>query len=259
MLRHRERLLRAKETVSYGKISGAVGTYAHIHPSVEKYVCRKLGIKPAPVSNQIVQRDRHAEYLTTLAIIGCSIEKFATEIRSLQRTEILEMEEPFSKGQKGSSAMPHKRNPVLCERLCGMARLLRGNALVAMENVALWNERDISHSSAERVIIPDSNMVLHNMLETFHFVITGLKVYPRRMLHNIDRTRGLLYSQKAMLALTRKGLTREQAYKIVQSNAMKVWQRLDEDGPTLKELLLADSQVRKFFSAKEIESCFTKI
>lgn len=215
------RMKQAVETVSVGKISGAVGTYANVDPGVEAHVCARLGLKPARVSTQVLQRDRHAEYLTAIAVIGSTLDKFATELRSLQRTDILEVEEPFRKGQKGSSAMPHKRNPITGERISGLARLLRGNALAAMENVALWNERDISHSSVERVIVPDSTIILDYMLAKLIDIINNLQVYPENMLRNINRTHGLIFSQRVLLALVEeKGFSRERAYELVQRNAM---------------------------------------
>lgn len=246
------RLQRAIETIAVGKISGAVGTFAYVDPQVEARVCKKLGLRPAPVSTQVVQRDRHAEYLTTLALIGASLEKIATEIRSLQRTEIREVEEYFSAGQKGSSAMPHKRNPIICERITGLARLLRSNALASLENIALWHERDISHSSVERVIIPDSTILLDFMLSDTTRVIDKMLVYPENMLKNIALTRGLIFSQPVLLALTKKALTRELAYKIVQENAMQVY---DSD-KHLKQLLLEDSRLATVMSREELESCF---
>lgn len=252
MSRQRERLLRARETVRVGKISGAVGTYANIDPIIEQKVCRKLGLEPAAVSNQILQRDRHAEYFTTLALIGCSIEKIAVEIRHLQRTEVREAEEFFAAGQKGSSAMPHKRNPISSENLSGLSRILRGNALAAMENVCLWHERDISHSSVERVIGPDSTILLDYMLVRLTRVLDGLIVYPEKMLQNLNITGGLFFSQQVMLALTRKGITREDAYRLVQRNAMAVWQK----GGNLKDLLKVDAEVIEHISPEEIEDIF---
>lgn len=246
------RLQRAIETISVGKISGAVGTFAYVDPQVEARVCEKLGLRPAPVSTQIVQRDRHAEYLTTLALIGSSLEKIATEIRSLQRTEIREVEEFFSSGQKGSSAMPHKRNPIICERITGLARLLRSNALASLENIALWHERDISHSSVERIIIPDSTVLLDFMLADATRVIDKMLVYPENMLKNIFLTRGLIFSQPVLLALTKKALTRETAYKIVQENAMRVY---DSD-KHLKQLLSEDARLANVLAPEELESCF---
>jgi len=237
--RNIERLRRAVEDVSVGKISGAVGTYATVDPFVEEYVCRRLGLVPARVSTQIIQRDRHAYFLSTLAVIGCSLEKFAVEIRNLQRTDIREVEEPFRAGQKGSSAMPHKRNPIVCERISGMARLLRGNSLAAMENVALWHERDISHSSVERVIIPDSTTLLDYMLYRFTGVMEELVVYPENMRSNLEKTHGLVFSQRVLLALVEKGFGRDEAYALVQRNAMESWRT----GRALKDLLLADPDV----------------
>jgi len=250
--RNLERLLQAKEAVSVGKISGAVGTYANIDPAVETYVCQKLGLKPAKISTQIIPRDIYAQYLTTLAIIGASLEKFATEIRHLQRTEVLEAEEPFARGQKGSSSMPHKRNPVICERICGLSRLLRGNALAAMENVSLWHERDISHSSVERVIMPDSTLALDYMLNKFIEVVEGLIVYPANMLSNLVRTRGLVFSQRVLLELMHKGLIRQKAYDFIQRCAMKTWrQNLD-----FKEVLLQDKEISRYFTKKDLERIF---
>jgi len=247
------RLERAREIIAVGKISGAVGTHAHLSPAVEAYVCRKLGLKPARISTQILQRDRHAEYLAALALVGCSIERWAQEFRHLQRTEVLEAEEFFAKGQKGSSAMPHKRNPITCERLCGLARVLRGNALAAMENVALWHERDISHSSVERVILPDSTTLLDYMLAKLTDIVDKLLVYPDRMKANIELSKGLTFSQAVLLALTKKGLTREQAYAIVQRNAMATWQT---PGKTFKDFLLADAALTAKVPPAEIEKLF---
>lgn len=250
--RHIARLETAIERIAVGKISGAVGTYEHLSPHVEEYVCRKLGLKPAPVSTQILQRDRHAEFLTTLAVIGSSLEKFATEIRHLQKTEVLEAEEFFSEGQKGSSAMPHKRNPITCERIAGLARVLRGNAVAAMENVALWHERDITHSSVERIIIPDSCIVIDYMLSHMTDVIDRLLVYPHNMIKNLDCTHGLIFSQSVLLALTKKAMRREDAYRIVQATAMETWQT----GKDFKELLLHNDEVRSVLSSEEIEGLF---
>ena len=247
-----ERLERARETIAVGKISGAVGTHAHLHPRVEAYVCRKLGLRPAKISTQIIQRDRHAEFLGAIALVGCSIDRWAQEFRHLQRTEVLEAEEFFAKGQKGSSAMPHKRNPITCERLCGLARVLRGNALAAMENVALWHERDISHSSVERVILPDSTTLLDYMLVTLTDVVEKLLVYPERMKANLEASKGLIYSQAVLLALTKKGLTREKAYDLVQRNAMKTW----ADSKTFKEFLLEDAEVMRYITKREVEDLF---
>ncbi|MFC1674458.1 adenylosuccinate lyase [Candidatus Omnitrophota bacterium] len=246
------RLEQAREAVSVGKISGAVGTYSNIDPRVELYVCDKLGLKAARISTQVIQRDVHAQYLTALAIIGASLEKFATEIRHLQRTEVLEVEEPFSKGQKGSSAMPHKRNPVICERICGLSRILRANALAAMENVSLWHERDISHSSVERVIIPDSTLALYYMLNKFIEVISGLMVYPDNMLSNLVRTHGLIFSQRVLVELMNKGLPRAKAYDLVQGCAMKSW----KEGSDYKNNLLKDKKVTRYLEPKEIEKIF---
>jgi adenylosuccinate lyase len=250
MRRNRERMSRAAAAVCVGKLSGAVGTFAHLDPDVEAFVCKRLGLEAAPVSTQTLQRDRHAEYLCTLAIIGCSLDKFATEIRHLQRTEVREAEEPFAVGQKGSSAMPHKRNPVKCEQVSGLSRLLRGYAVTAMENVALWHERDISHSSAERVILPDATSLLCYMLRAMTKIIKRMVVYPDRMLKNIELTRGLAYSGQLLLDLTRKGVVREDAYKWIQRCSMKVW---DEDKDFVK-VLLEDPDIIKVLTADEIRS-----
>lgn len=252
MRRNIARLTRAREVISVGKLSGAVGTFASIDPSVEEYVCRKLSLRPAPVSTQVVQRDRHAEVFATIAVVGASLEKFATEIRHLQRTEVREVEEHFSKGQKGSSAMPHKRNPVLSENLCGLARLLRGYALTALENVSLWHERDISHSSAERVIAPDATIVLDFALTRFHDIMETLVVNPGRMKKNIAGTHGLLFSQRVMLALAARGLSRERAYEVVQKSAMEAW-RTETD---LAGLLWKDREVRSRMSRDEFKELF---
>src|SRR5947208_8427400 len=214
--RHRERFRAARDGIACGKVSGAMGTFAHLSPDIEAHVCKKLGLKPAPASNQVVQRDRHAAYLTALALLASSIEKFATEVRHLQRTEVLEAEEPFTPGQKGSSAMPHKRNPIVSENLCGLARLVRANCVASMENIALWHERDISHSSVERVIIPDSTILVDFMLARFSDLMANLVVYPDRMLRNIELTGGVIYSQRLMLELVRQGAPRVQAYAVVQ-------------------------------------------
>ena len=251
-LRAVDRLRRAREVMRVGKISGAVGTRANVDPKVEEYVCEKLGLEPAAVSTQILQRDRHAEYMAHIAVVGASLEKFALEIRNLQRTELLEAEEFFDEGQKGSSAMPHKRNPVTCERVCGLARVLRGNAQVALENVALWHERDITHSSAERVILPDSTTLLDYMFGLLHDVFERLIVYPANMRKNLDRTRGLIFSQRVLLTLTDKGVTREDAYQLVQRNAMQVW----KDDLDFKTALLRDRDVTKALTKKEIDGCF---
>jgi len=250
--RNLERLKLAREEIAVGKISGAVGTYANVEPAVENYVCVKLGLRPAKISTQIVQRDIHAVLMAELAIIGSSLDKFATEIRHLQRTEVLEAEEPFGKGQKGSSAMPHKRNPVICERICGLVRLLRANALAAMENIALWHERDISHSSVERVIIPDSTLALDYMLNKFIEVIDGLKVYPANMLANLARTHGLIFSQRVLLELMSRGLTRMKAYDLVQRCAMKTWR----EGSDFKGNLLKDPAVSALLKPKDLERIF---
>lgn len=246
------RLQAARERIAVGKISGAVGTFEHLSPKVEEYVCEKLGLKPAPVSTQILQRDRHAEFLATLAVIGSSLEKFATEIRHLQKTEVLEAEEFFSKGQKGSSAMPHKRNPITCERIAGLARVLRGNALAGMENVALWHERDITHSSVERIVIPDSCILLDYMLALMTDVIDRLLVYPDNMMKNLQRTHGLIFSQSVLLALTRKQMKRDDAYRIVQSAALEAW----HNGKDFKQLLLAHNEVMNVVSKDELEELF---
>jgi adenylosuccinate lyase len=250
--RNIERLTKAIETISAGKISGAVGTYEHINPFVERYVCKSLGLQPAKISTQILQRDRHAEYLTTLAIIASSLEKLATEIRHLQKTESLELEEPFTKGQKGSSAMPHKKNPIICERIAGLARVLRGNALASMENINLWHERDISHSSVERMIVPDSTMLLYYMLVKMIQVLDGIVVNKKNIAKNLNLTHGLIYSQRALLKLVEKGITREQAYLVVQENAMKSW----NSGADFRDLLKKDKRIIGKISSKEIESIF---
>lgn len=252
MKRNAARLAEAEKTISVGKISGAVGTYATVPPEVENKACIKLGLAPAPISSQIIQRDRHAQFVTTLAIIASSLEKFATEIRSLQRTEILEAEEPFAVGQTGSSAMPHKRNPELCERVCGLARLIRGNALTSMENVALWHERDISHSSTERIILPDSCLVLDYVLSIFTSVMKGLQVYPENMRRNLELTQGLVFSQRVLIALIDKGLSRQGAYELVQRNAMKAWEQKN----SFLELLKADTEVTAQLSESELVSLF---
>lgn len=253
MLRNLARMNKALETVSVGKISGAVGTYQHLSPEIEAAVCFKLGLTPSSISTQILQRDRHAEFATTLALIASSIEKFSVELRHLQRTEVRETEEFFSKGQKGSSAMPHKRNPITFERLTGLARVVRSNAIAAMENVALWHERDISHSSVERIIMPDSTIAVCYMLRTLGESIETLLVYPDRMERNFDTSYGLILSQTLLLALTGKGLSREDAYRLVQRNAMKSW----EDKMQLKELVLHDTDILQHLSEKEITMLFS--
>lgn len=252
MRRNLRRMEAARETVAYGKISGAVGTFANIDPKVEEYVCKKAGLKPAPCSTQVIQRDRHAEFFSTLAIIASSIEKFAVEIRHLQRTEVLEAEEYFSKGQKGSSAMPHKRNPVLSENLTGLARLIRGYAVSALENVPLWHERDISHSSVERIIGPDATIVMDFMLNRCIGLIDNLVVYPENMMRNLNQMRGLIFSQRVLLKLANAGASREKAYELVQRNAMKVW----EQGKDFQTELLADNEVRGYLPDDEIREAF---
>lgn len=246
------RLQAALSRIAVGQISGAVGTFEHLSPAVEEYVCGKLGLKPAPVSTQVLQRDRHAEFMTVLAVIGSSLEKFATEIRHLQKTEVLEVEEYFSKGQKGSSAMPHKRNPITCERIAGLSRVLRGNALAAMENVALWHERDITHSSVERIVIPDSCILLDYMLGLMTDVIDHLLVYPDQMMKNLERTHGLIFSQAVLLALTKHRMKREDAYRIVQERAMEVWQ----SGKNFKDLLLETPEVVSVIGKEGLEELF---
>jgi len=251
-LRNIERLQHAARTISVGQISGAVGTYAHIDPSVERYVCEKLALQAAPISTQVLQRDRHAEFMNTLAVVGSSLEKFATEIRHLQKTEVLEAEEFFSKGQKGSSAMPHKRNPITCERIAGLSRVLRGNAVAAMENVALWHERDITHSSVERVIVPDSCILLDYMLVQFTAIVDKLIVYPENMRKNLEKTHGLVFSQSVLLGLTKKGMKREDAYRVVQNHAMSVWQ----NGADFRSVLEGDSEVKKYLDKNELDNVF---
>lgn len=252
MDRNIERLKQAREVIACGAISGAVGNFAHLDPRVEEHVCRKLGLTPCPVSTQVMQRDRHAQFMTTLAVIASSLEKMATEIRNLQRTDLLEAEEPFQKGQKGSSAMPHKRNPMMSERVAGLSRVIRGNAMAALENVALWHERDLTHSSVERVIIPDSCILLYYMLEKFTGVIRGLVVYPDNMAENIDKTRGLVFSQQLMLELVGKGVLREEAYRMVQTNAMKSWnEKLD-----FKELVLNNNEIKEYLNPNDIDRVF---
>ncbi len=247
-----DRMLSARNAVAVGKISGAVGTFAHLDPQIEERVCARLGLQPAPVSSQVIQRDRHAQLLTTLAIVGASLEKFALEIRGLQKTEIGEVEEPFAKGQKGSSAMPHKRNPIGCEQITGLARLLRGNATAALENVALWHERDISHSSVERVILPDSFIALDHMLRRFTRIVRGMVVYPERMRENLERSRGVVFSGSVLLELARRGVSREQAYEWVQRNAMRSFHEQRD----FKSLLLADADITGVLSTADIEKAF---
>lgn len=252
MKRNLVRIKNARGVINVGKLSGAVGTFSNIPPLIEEKVCRKLHMKPEPVATQVVQRDRHAEYLTALALIAASVEKIAVEIRHLQRTEVLEAEEPFMAGQKGSSAMPHKRNPIGCENLSGLARLVRSNAMAAIENIALWHERDISHSSVERVVIPDSSILVDYMLERLRGILEKLHVYPKRMKENMARSYGLYNSQRVLLALLGKGLTREKAYEIVQKNAMKSW----KTGIQFRKLLLKDKEVKQYLTAKEIDNIF---
>lgn len=253
MRRNLRRLEEARDVAACGKISGAVGTFANVEPSVEEYVCKKAGLTPAPVSTQIVQRDRHAQYLGALAMIASSLEKFSIEIRHLQRTEVYEAEEYFSKGQKGSSAMPHKRNPIATENISGLSRVIRGNAMAALENIALWHERDISHSSVERIIIPDSTILIDYMLKRFTGIIKNLLVYPKNMMANLNKMKGLVHSQRVLLALAKKGMSREDAYRCVQRNAMQVW----EKGKDFNRLLKADKEIRKTLSAAEIDECFS--
>jgi adenylosuccinate lyase len=250
--RGRARVRRARETVSVGKVSGAVGTFAHLDPPIEAGVCARLGLAAEPVSSQIVQRDRHAELMTTLAILAASLEKFAVEIRGLQKTEIGEIEEPFGRGQKGSSAMPHKRNPIGCEQVTGLARLIRGNALAALENIALWHERDISHSSVERVILPDSFIVLDHMLRRFTRIVAGMVVYPDRMLENLRRSRGVVFSGAVLLELARRGVSREEAYEWVQRNAMRSFHEQRD----FKELLEADPDIARVLPRAALDAAF---
>jgi adenylosuccinate lyase len=252
LIRDRDRLRRAREVIAVGKLSGAVGTFAHLPPAVEADVCRTLGLQPVPVASQVIQRDRHAELLAALAIAGSSLEKFALEIRGLQKTEIGEVEEPFAKGQKGSSAMPHKRNPIACEQIVGLARLLRANAMAAMENNALWHERDISHSSVERVILPDSFSVLDHMLHRFTRVVSGMVVYPQRMMENLERSHGVVFSGTVLLELARRGVSREQAYGWVQRSATRSFQ----EKVNFKTLLLADAEVSGVLSPEDIDRAF---
>src|SRR5512145_2010645 len=244
-----DRMLRARDTVAVGKISGAVGTFAHLNPAIEARVCERLGLQPAPVSSQVIQRDRHAELMSALAITAASLEKFAVEVRGLQKTEIGEIEEPFGKGQKGSSAMPHKRNPIGCEQVTGLARLIRANAMAALENVALWHERDISHSSVERVILPDSFIVLDHMLRRFTRIVAGMVVHPDRMRQNLERSRGVVFSGTVLLELARRGVSREQAYEWVQRNAMRSF----HERRPFKDLLLADADIMRVLAPDDVE------
>jgi adenylosuccinate lyase len=253
MKRNFSRLQEALDVISYGKLSGAVGTFANISPKVEAHVCEKLGLKPAEISTQVVQRDRHAQYFSTLAILAGTLEKIAIEIRHLQRTEVLEAEEAFEKGQKGSSAMPHKKNPIGAENISGLARLVRTNSLAAMENMALWHERDISHSSVERVIGPDSTILIDFMLHRLTGIIKNLVVYPKRMLENLDKMKGLIFSQQILMRLTTKGLKRQRAYDMVQRNALQVW----DTGKAFKTLLLEDQEIRKYLEEQDIEEIFS--
>lgn len=252
MQRNLLRLEQAREGMRIGKLSGSVGTYASIDPSVEEYVCEKLGLKPANIATQVIQRDHHCQFITVIAIVGSSLNKFANEIRLLQKTEVLEVEEPFFKGQIGSSAMPHKRNPIICERICGLSRLLRANTQVAFEDVNLWHERDISHSSVERIILPDSTIVLNYMFTKFTSLMEGLLVYPKNMISGLAKTRGLIHSQRVLLELMKKGLTRDDAYEIIQHCAMQVWQETSD----FRDVLCRDRRVRKYLSTNEIDACF---
>ena len=253
MQRDIERLKRARATIAVGKISGSVGTFANVDPSVEEYVCKKLGLEPAGVSSQIIQRDRHAYYLNVIAITGATLEKIALEVRGLQKTEIGEVQEYFASGQTGSSSMPHKKNPIICERICGLARILRGNATAAIENVALWHERDISHSSVERVIVPDSTILLDYMLAKAEGLVSKLVVNEEKMLENMGASKGLVYSQHVMLELIKKGATRMEAYDIVQGASLEAY----EGSAGFRELLLADDKIKKYMSREEIENCFS--
>jgi adenylosuccinate lyase len=252
MKRNLKRLEAANDVISYGKLSGAVGTFANVSPKIESLVCTKLGLKPAEISTQIIQRDRHAEYFASLAIVAGTLEKISVEIRHLQRTEVLEAEEPFAKGQKGSSAMPHKKNPVGCENISGLARLVRSNCMAAMENMALWHERDISHSSVERIIGPDSTILMDFMLHRLTGIISGLVVHPQNMAENLKKTKGLIFSQQFLMKLAEKGVERQKAYVMVQKNAMKVW----ESGQEFKSLIMEDQEIGKYLSKKEIEDVF---
>lgn len=250
-MRGRERVVRARENIAWGKVSGAVGTHANIPPEVEHRVCEKLGLRPSPASTQILQRDRHAEVLLTLAILSASVEKYATEIRNLQRTEIRELEEAFAKGQRGSSAMPHKRNPSVCEQLSGLARVVRGNVIPALENVVTWHERDLANSSVERVIIPDTTTLVHYQLRTFTRIVQGMNVYPENMAANLEKMHGLIFSQQVMLSLVEKGASRDEAYDLSQALAMEGWQ-----GADYRKAVRENADVRRFLSPEEIERCF---
>ncbi|MFH1045599.1 MAG: adenylosuccinate lyase [Candidatus Omnitrophota bacterium] len=252
--RNLRRLEQAEEEISYGKISGAVGAFTHLDPSIEEEVCKKLGLKPSPITTQVVPRDRHAQFLSTLALVGASLERFALEIRHLQRSEVAEAMEPFTKTQKGSSAMPHKRNPVLCERMCGLSRILRANAHAALENVALWHERDISHSSVERVVIPDSTILLDYMLEQVTWIVENLVVDKEKMRQNLEQSHGLIYSQRILLALMAKGISRTESYDLVQQAAARVWERSVQ----FKAVLLADPAIARHLTPREIEGCFDR-
>jgi adenylosuccinate lyase len=252
MNRNLERLSAAENAISYGKISGAVGTYASVNPKLEEKVCRMLGLKHSPVSTQVLQRDRHAQVISALAIAGATLEKLAIEIRNLQRTDVKEVEEPFAKGQKGSSAMPHKKNPIICERICGLARILRANTVAAMENIALWHERDISHSSAERIIIPDSFALIDYLLDKAYFVLDGLVVNENNMKRNLNKYGGIIFSQRVLLALIDKGIDRHEAYIVVQSNAHKAW---DEEG-SFRDNISSDSRVRDLLTVEEMDALF---
>jgi adenylosuccinate lyase len=253
MQRNRERLLKAKETVSVGKISGAVGNFANIDPRVEEYVCERLGLTRAPISTQIIQRDRYAEFLWALAMIGTSLEKFALEIRHLQRTEVREVEEGFSVGQKGSSAMPHKKNPITAEQICGLSRVLRGYLFTALENIPLWHERDISHSSAERIILPDACILADYLLQTFARLLSGIVVYPENMKKNLERSRGLIFSERVLLALITRGLTRQEAYSVVQRCALKTW---DNESVSFYEVLREDPDIKRYLKEEELSGLF---
>ena len=252
MKRNLTRLIEARDVISHGKVSGAVGTFANVSPKIEAITCQKLGLKAAPISTQIVQRDRHAQYFTSLAILAGTLEKIAIEIRHLQRTEVLEVEEPFAKGQKGSSAMPHKKNPIGCENISGLARLVRSNSLAAMENMALWHERDISHSSVERIIGPDSTILAHYMVHRLARIVNGLVVHPEQMIENLNKTNGLIFSQQILIKLAEKGVERQKAYVMVQRNAMKVW----DEGTEFKEVVTKDQEIGEYLSVSEIEEVF---